>query len=146
MNQLRSSVALVEFAYASRAAPGMPAATMLRIAGQSWRFNRTAGITGLLRFDRGRFRQIIEGPGDVVLPLSSRVLADGRHGDIEIEVFGPIADRRFDAWTIEGFNELAAPAAPYAEARRFRAPCCVFSESGACVCGCAEPRRAASPA
>ena len=53
---------LVEFAYVSHAAPGMPLVVMPRLAQQAWSFNARMGITGEIRFEDGRFFQTIEGP------------------------------------------------------------------------------------
>jgi len=108
MTRLRPAAALIEFVYTSRPVPGLPPATLLRVARQSWRFNLKAGITGILRYDAGHFSQVVEGPSDVVLPLSSRILADQRHGEIAIEAFGPISGRRFADWRVTGFDRLCA--------------------------------------
>jgi hypothetical protein len=130
MSRSRSAAVLVQFAYVSRPAPGLPLATLLRLARQSWSFNRTVGITGCLRYDAGRFLQVIEGPSEVVLPLSSRILADERHGEIAIEAFGPIAERRFGDWRIEGFEGVAADTAATLDGLRAVTPGCAVTEIG----------------
>lgn len=130
MNRSRSDAVLVEFAYVSRAAPGLPLATLLRVARQSQYYNRMAGITGMLRHDAGRFRQVIEGPSALVLPLSSRILADARHGEIAIEAFGPVAERRFRDWRIEGFEGVGAETAATLGGLRFVTPGCAVTEIG----------------
>lgn len=144
MHRFRMPSPLVEFAYVSAPAIGIPSVSILRLAGQAWSYNRRAGITGWLRFEDGRFRQVLEGPSDVVLPLSSRILADARHGDIEISAFGPIAERRYFDWSLIGFEGLAANA-PGADVglRVVAAGGSVLSDTGAR--DATQPRRFAAP-
>jgi hypothetical protein len=99
-----SAAALVEFSFTSRATENLPPAARLRIARQAWLYNSRWGLTGELRFERGCFRQVIEGACEVVLPLASRILTDPRHGDIAVGAFRSIAVRRFAGWTAFGFE------------------------------------------
>lgn len=133
LNQFRSTAALVEFAYVSGPAPGLPPSVILRLARQAWSFNRRAGLTGWLRFEAGRFLQVIEGPSDIVLPLSSRILADSRHGEIEITAFNPITRRRYPDWTVSGFDELVAAVSPAGDGVRcmMTCPCDSADQAGA---------------
>jgi hypothetical protein len=96
--------ALVEFSFTSWAMRDLPEAVRLRIARQAWDFNTRAGLTGELRYEGGRFRQVIEGPCETVLPLASRILTDSRHGGIAVRAFRPIATRRFATWNAIGFE------------------------------------------
>lgn len=95
---------LVEFSYASRASDELPNAALLRLAQQAWSHNTRLGVTGSLTFEDGAFRQVIEGPSDVILPLASRILTDPRHEAISILGFGPIKIRRFQNWSATGLD------------------------------------------
>lgn len=95
---------LVEFSYASKVSEDLPEAALLRLAQQAWSRNMRLGVTGSLAFEDGTFRQVIEGPSDVVLPLVSRILTDPRHEAISILGFRPIKTRRFESWSAEGFE------------------------------------------
>jgi hypothetical protein len=97
-------ISLVEFSYVSKASPGLPAAVFLRLARQAWRHNTRMGLTGELRLRRGRFEQVLEGPGDLLLPLAGRILADPRHASISIRAFRPVEARRFAAFGLAGFE------------------------------------------
>lgn len=105
---------LVEFAFSSRAKADMPVAALLRLAHQARLFNTRMAITGTFSIESGVFSQVIEGPGEVVLSLASRILADPRHGEISIRGFNAIAARRFADWSDSGFSTVpeAAPFAP----------------------------------
>lgn len=144
MNRSWTVSPLVEFSYVSSPVSGLPAAAMLRLAGQSWSHNQRAGITGRLHFDAGQFRQVLEGPSEVVLPLSSRILADARHGDIEIVAFGPIAARRYDDWSVSGFEGLAANAAGGIDSGPAVTATSAGADRGHDACGNVDRRRVAS--
>jgi Sensors of blue-light using FAD len=113
-------MALVQFAFSSRATRGLPPAARLRIAREAWLFNVRSELTGELRCERGRFRQVIEGPCDVVLALASRILTDPRHEDIAVSAFGAIPERRFASWAAIGFDApgLAVSCGPEVHALR----------------------------
>ena len=103
---------LVELAFVSRVADGLPSAVFLRLARQSWSFNTRKGLTGELVLGEGRFAQIVEGGCATVQALAARILADRRHEAIEIRAFSRIATRRHAGWTLVGFDfepPLAAP-------------------------------------
>jgi hypothetical protein len=95
---------LVELAFVSRVADGLPSSVFLRLARQSWSFNTRMGLTGELVLDGGRFAQVVEGGCAAVQALAARILADRRHEAIEIQAFGRIAARRHAGWTLVGFD------------------------------------------
>ena len=95
---------LVELAFVSRVADGLPGSVFLRLARQSWSFNTRMGLTGELVLDGGRFAQVVEGGCATVQALAARILADRRHEAIEIRAFGRLADRRHAGWTLAGFG------------------------------------------
>jgi hypothetical protein len=95
---------LVELAFVSRVAEGLPSSVFLRLARQSWSFNTRMGLTGELVLDRGRFVQVVEGGCATVQALAARILADRRHEAIEVRAFGRIEARRHAGWTLVGFD------------------------------------------
>ena len=99
---------LVEFAFESEVAPGVPTAALLRLARQVSRFNTIAGITGTLCLEGGRIRQVIEGPCHVVLPLVARILTDRRHGAIAVTALRQSAGRRYVGWSVVGVDAAAS--------------------------------------
>ncbi len=105
------AIDLVEFSFVSKVAAGLPAASLLRLARQSWSFNRRMGLTGELRLLGDGFAEEIEGPCEVVQALAARILADERHGSIRISAFRRLAARRHSGWSTSGFD-LALGMAP----------------------------------
>lgn len=68
------------------------------LADDALRFNRDAGVSGVLLFDGTRFLQYLEGPADGVDVAFSRVLGASSHHDV-IELHrGTVADRRLPYW------------------------------------------------
>lgn len=62
------------------------------------RFNRDAGVTGVLLFDGERFLQYLEGPEDGLSVAYSRVVGAGSHsGLIELQR-GRVGRRRLPSW------------------------------------------------
>jgi len=62
------------------------------------RFNRNAGVTGVLLFDGARFLQYMEGPEDGLSVAYSRVLGATSHtGLIELQR-GRVGNRRLPFW------------------------------------------------
>ena len=95
---------LVEFAFESEAIAGLPPAVLVRLARQTWSFNRRMGLTGAFSLRDKTFTEVIEGPCAVVQPLAARILADRRHGLIQITAFRPLEARRHADWTVTGFD------------------------------------------
>ncbi|MDT0632545.1 BLUF domain-containing protein [Rubrivirga sp. S365] len=67
--------------------------------------NRRTGVTGQLLMIEGdghvvRYAQWVEGPQDVVLDLLTRISNDARHYDVRLSFVGPVAERRFPAWSM----------------------------------------------
>jgi hypothetical protein len=100
---------LVEFSFSSQIAEDVSRAAVMRLVQQSWRDNHRMGVTGVMRHAGSSIEQSIEGPSGAVLALSARILTDRRHGQIVVRSFGPIAERRFAGWSVEGL-EAPAPA------------------------------------
>ncbi|HEL3804484.1 TPA: BLUF domain-containing protein [Stenotrophomonas maltophilia] len=62
------------------------------------RFNRDAGVSGVLLFDGARFLQYLEGPDDGLDVAYSRVLSAGSHSGIVELQRGRVGQRRFPFW------------------------------------------------
>jgi len=72
-----------------------------RILVHSRRYNRSAGIGGVLHFGDGCFFQYLEGSADHIDGLFARICRDSRHHDVERLTRRPIGSRRFDAWSMK---------------------------------------------
>ena len=87
--------------YASRLAPSAVIADVADIARTSRRRNREDDITGLLVFDGSSFAQLVEGSQLAIADLRDRLVADRRHCDMDVLVFGRMGDaRRFPGWDL----------------------------------------------
>lgn len=116
-----SPTSLVVLSYTSRLAPDLSAAATARLAQQAWSFNSRMGLTGMMALEGGRVLQVIEGPCEVVLALSARLLTDRRHSEIAIQRFEAITARSHVGWTATGF--FGTPAAePVAQSGPMPAP------------------------
>ena len=93
-------VALQQFLYTSRLAPGAGFEAVPSILEVSRARNRDLGITGVLVFDGERFAQWLEGPPARVLTLAARIEADPRHVDMRVVFTGcrTAAERRAQVW------------------------------------------------
>jgi hypothetical protein len=64
------------------------------------RFNKMAGVTGVLLHDGGRFLQYIEGPPDGIGSVYERILQAGSHIDIIELARGRLGQRQFPYWSM----------------------------------------------
>ncbi|MCX2893016.1 BLUF domain-containing protein [Stenotrophomonas lactitubi] len=77
---------------------GQTGGRLCEIVDDAARFNRDAGVTGVLLFDGGRFLQYMEGPDDGLQVAYSRVLGASSHsGLIELQR-GRVGQRRLPFW------------------------------------------------
>lgn len=65
------------------------------------RFNRDAGVTGVLLFDGARFLQYLEGPEDGLSVAYSRVLGASSHSGIVELQRGRVGQRRLPFWPMK---------------------------------------------
>ena len=65
-------------AYVSRALPDLSARRLQALVDDAARFNKMAGVTGVLLHDGGRFLQYLEGPPDGIGSVYERILQAGR--------------------------------------------------------------------
>ena len=92
-------------AYISEAGPavagdplGLRSGKLDDLVDDAARFNRNAGVTGVLLFDGARFLQYMEGPEDGLNVAYSRVLGATSHtGLIELQR-GRVGNRRLPFW------------------------------------------------
>ena len=89
-------------------ADGDPRAEIERILDVSRRNNARAGVSGALMFNAGLFAQVLEGSRFAVEETFERIQCDERHDDVRILEFGPVAERRFDAWSMTWAGRDAA--------------------------------------
>lgn len=65
------------------------------------RFNRNAGVTGVLLFDGERFLQYLEGPEDGLSVSYSRVLGASSHNGVVELQRGRVGQRRLPFWPMK---------------------------------------------
>jgi hypothetical protein len=95
------SEALHRLVYISRnRVGGETAAAIEGILAASRRNNAAAGVTGALIFNSGVFAQILEGPRRAVETTFERIQRDGRHGEVQVLAFEPVAERHFPNWSM----------------------------------------------
>lgn len=91
--------------YASEAGPaiagdklGLRGSKLDAVVDDAARFNRDAGVTGVLLFDGARFLQYMEGPEDGLTIAYSRVLAASSHGGLVELQRGRVGQRQLPFW------------------------------------------------
>ncbi|MGY6085099.1 BLUF domain-containing protein [Stenotrophomonas sp. SM006] len=72
-----------------------------QIVDDAARFNRNAGVTGVLLFDGERFLQYMEGPEDGLAVAYSRVLGATSHNGIVELQRGRVGQRRLPFWPMK---------------------------------------------
>ncbi|WP_041863882.1 BLUF domain-containing protein [Stenotrophomonas muris] len=72
-----------------------------QIVDDAARFNRNAGVTGVLLFDGERFLQYLEGPEDGLSVAYSRVLGASSHNEIVELQRGRVGQRRLPFWPMK---------------------------------------------
>ncbi|MCU1115891.1 BLUF domain-containing protein [uncultured Stenotrophomonas sp.] len=72
-----------------------------QIVDDAARFNRNAGVTGVLLFDGERFLQYMEGPEDGLSVAYSRVLGASSHNGIVELQRGRVGQRRLPFWPMK---------------------------------------------
>jgi len=77
---------------------GQTGGRLCGIVDDAARFNRDAGVTGVLLFDGARFVQYMEGPDDGLQVAYSRVLGASSHGGLIELQRGRVGQRRLPFW------------------------------------------------
>ncbi|AWH45729.1 BLUF domain-containing protein [Stenotrophomonas sp. ZAC14A_NAIMI4_1] len=87
-------------AYVSQARPDLSAERLQTLVNDATRFNRMAGVTGVLLHDGQGFLQYIEGPPDGIDSVYERILQAGSHVDIVELARGRLGQRQFPYWSM----------------------------------------------
>ncbi|MCR8715626.1 BLUF domain-containing protein [Stenotrophomonas indicatrix] len=95
-------------AYVSQAKPDLSAERLQTLVEDASRFNKVAGVTGVLLHDGERFLQYIEGPPDGIDSVYERILQAGSHVDIVELARGRLGQRQFPYWAMRGLPVDAA--------------------------------------
>ena len=101
---MKTATKTYEILYVSTLAPDAPLSVVGDIAAHARIANAASAITGVLIFDGMRFCQQIEGKQKDVLALMERLYQDTRHVNIEVLHHGPLAERRFDHFSMAFAN------------------------------------------
>lgn len=92
---------LHSLAYVSRSLIPAHSVDILDIARSSMRNNRDLGLTGAFYFDDHQFCQVLEGDKAAVQHMVERIARDPRHTDVAVLREGPVAERRFETWSMK---------------------------------------------
>lgn len=74
--------------------------------------NESAGITGILLYNREQFIQFLEGPPDAVDALVDRIRRDSRHTFVRVLVDELVEERQFEDWSMGYRRPQPSDAAP----------------------------------
>lgn len=88
--------------------PGQASGKLDAIVDDACRFNRDAGVTGVLLFDGQRFLQYLEGPEDGLAVAYSRVLGARSHSALVELQRGRAGQRRLPFWPMRWLPVEAA--------------------------------------
>lgn len=97
---MKTATKTYEILYVSTLAPDAPLSVVGDIAAHARIANAASAITGVLIFDGMRFCHQIEGKQKDVLALMERLYQDTRHVNVEVFHHGPLAERRFNHFSM----------------------------------------------
>ncbi|MCQ8896931.1 BLUF domain-containing protein [Limnobacter humi] len=86
-----------------------------RLCEQASSRNQRLGLSGILLFNGQEFLQCLEGDHAQITEVFKPITQDSRHRDIQIHCFGPVADRLFTGWGMQGIH--LGPNRPASEAK-----------------------------
>ena len=86
--------------YASEAVKELSIGQLEVLVADAARFNKVAGVTGVLLYDGVRFVQYFEGPEDGVAGVYERVLQSTSHSGIVELARGRVSSRQFPYWSM----------------------------------------------
>lgn len=95
----------IQIIYSSKAVREFDDLELAKLLEVSVQNNSRRNVTGLLLYAHGNFMQVLEGEGDVVDSIISRISNDSRHHHVNILVRTPIRAREFGKWHM-GFHQL----------------------------------------
>jgi hypothetical protein len=87
-------------AYRSRAVSTPSDAALQELLQAAQRRNRSAGITGVLVYDRGEYFQWLEGPTESLHRVWASIVRDPRHCQVTVLREEPLSDRVFRGWEL----------------------------------------------
>lgn len=93
--------------YVSEAVSGFSLERLNALMEDAARFNRGAGVTGVLLFDGQRFLQYMEGPADGLDVAFSRVTGAGSHTHLIELARGRVGQRRLPFWPMRCLSVTA---------------------------------------
>lgn len=99
-------MSLRAIAYISEAAPEMPHDRLDAIVEDAARFNRVAGVTGVLLYDGARFLQYVEGPEDGIASVYERIVQASGHSSMTRLAGGSVPARYFPYWSMRWLPSL----------------------------------------
>lgn len=92
-------------AYMSCASSTLSQTKLSEILRSSERFNRIAGVTGVMLFDGLRFFQYLEGPLDGLNGVMGRVRNATSHAHVEMLLSQDVGQRLIPFWSMQIFSE-----------------------------------------
>lgn len=95
---------LYRLIYISDAADYIDWIDLKEILLKSQQNNAKLDITGLLVIMTGKFVQVLEGPGEHLNVLYSKILQDSRHKNSYLLSYLPIDERYFSEWPMQGID------------------------------------------
>jgi hypothetical protein len=96
----RAHAMQIRILYVSRAVGPQTTAVTGSILSTAQSRNRQSDITGVLCQGQGLYLQVLEGHRSAINRLYARILADGRHKDVELLHLEEITARRFAQWSM----------------------------------------------
>ncbi len=87
-------------AYVSESVPARMQGRLDEVVEDAARFNRLAGVTGVLLHDGTRFLQYLEGPPDALDLAFDRIVQSRSHAGVVELARGAVATRQFPYWAM----------------------------------------------
>ncbi len=94
------TMVLVTAVATSEAVEGLSIEQLEALVADAARFNKVAGVTGVLLYDGARFVQYFEGPEDGVASVYERVLQATSHTGVVELARGRVSTRQFPYWSM----------------------------------------------
>jgi hypothetical protein len=98
-------MALIQLVYASAAVKPFTGDELRELLVKARSNNTSLGVTGLLLYNHGSFFQVLEGEGEIVDPLFTKIERDPRHDRVLLLSRKNLNERCFGDWEM-GFLDL----------------------------------------
>jgi hypothetical protein len=102
-----SADTLLTLTYTSSATELMDVVALVELIEQIRPKNERLGLTGLLLYSGGNVIQTLEGTPDAVDSVFEAILADPRHGQVQVVERRSTQDRAFSTWSM-GFRNVSS--------------------------------------